>query len=368
MSKQLQPSLFNLSSPPVKNVPPPPPKEQTEKLFALALRESGPMAGKPIFISQCSACGKPYLSITYHLLRVCVSFKDSGRDEAPSPESRPLDPETITPSIAPVAPVKTPEIKASPLPLIDTPEKDPPENMPGVYRKDSNERPNKHHAGLTEASKEVAQGEGRETQLATQGEEERSGVVDAHRATGEGTGKPYEVGKDHQVKAPHWWLWVRAAPPREVIGLDGKTYQITRKIQEPFTPSLTARRRSIPSIACGLYSAVWVAALSFISWQEAAPQYLKICKLFHEIDKGKIETHIKLLVFCDMDNERVRHVARGWWSVVLADGRLPQWRLVAAKQLRLLGYELADKEPDGSFESAGAAAAWFLEGEGVKGR
>ena len=167
---------------------------------------------------------------------------------------------------------------------------------------------------------------------------------------------------------PHWWHWVRTAPPRDVIGADGKTYQVTRKIQEPYTPSLTARKRSIPSIACGLYSAVWAAALSYQSLQTATPEHYRVCKVCHDVDKTKIETHIKLLVFCDLDNERVRHVARGWWSVVLADGRLPQWQLVAAKQLKLLGYDLADNEPNGSFDSAAISAAWFLEAEGVKGR
>jgi hypothetical protein len=160
-------------------------------------------------------------------------------------------------------------------------------------------------------------------------------------------------------RPPHWWHWVKKVSHEKCCGQRSSSI-VT------FTPSLMARKRSIPSIACGLYSAVWAAALSYQSWQNAAPEHLKTCKTFHEADKAKIETHIKLLVFCDLDNERVRHIARGWWSVVLADGRLPQWRLVAAKQLRLLGYELADKEPDGSFES-GVVSFAEAEAEGTKG-
>lgn len=262
-TKQLQPSLFNLNSPPVRNVPPPPPREDKERVFAEELRRSGPMRDKPIVEAPCSSCGLPYVSLSYHLLNACV---------APVAQA--------TPEVIPI-PRSTPEVQPAP------------ETIPAP-------------------------------------------AVSVARQ-------------------PHWWHWVRPSSTGS-------------KAQEPFTPKVADRRRSIPSIACSLYSYAWALFATKESADNAGAGYVEISRRFYEADREKVEKLIALLVFCDVPEDQARSLARRAWQDAKEDV-FQQWSKGAGRKLlRLVGYELGEKEPDGSFDSAAVCFADVAQEEGVTGR
>lgn len=185
---------------------------------------------------------------------------------------------------------------------------------------------------------------------------------------------PAQVGKSiPEKRAPHWWHWVRAATPREVVGADGKTYQVARKIQEPYTPHPVVRRRAVPSIACALYYQAWALYATKQSAENALPGYVETSRRFYEADKAKADKLIELLVFCEVPRqfavglalEAYRDAEEGLykhWS------DSPRGKGIGRGMLALIGYQLAEGEPDGHFDSHGASYAHVAQAEGVKGR
>lgn len=198
------------------------------------------------------------------------------------------------------------------------------------------------------------------------------GLPDADKMHPSQWAKPIEptekkVGEGPPLKveaAPHFWHWTRSTDKM--------------KAQEPYTPGLTARRRSIPAIACSLYYSVELAVLSMLALSTSQPQYYAVNKIFYDVDKKKVERYIKLLVFCGLDEERVRWWVREAWTAA-KEGPLHPWPDTkkggeVIKQgagpglLGLLGYQLEEKEPDGFGDTNLASFGEFLQEEGVTGR
>jgi hypothetical protein len=145
------------------------------------------------------------------------------------------------------------------------------------------------------------------------------------------------------------------------------------KAVEGYVPSLSVRRRSIPSIACSLYHAVEACVLTMQTLSHSAPAYYAVNKAFYEIEKSKVERYIRLLVFCGLDEDRVRWWVRGAWKQA-KEGPRRLWSDTreqpgaGRRLLELLGYQLADGEPDGYGDNALASLGNFLVAEGATGR
>lgn len=332
-----QPALFNLDSPPVKALPPKlviAPPVLDEAAFYEVLHERAP--GSP---RTCLQCGGSYLSISYHILKVCSA-----------PGARPPELQSLTPQAPAGGPVLELAPVSSPLSQDETPQREPSENIPGAFAYKSKGVPegDKMHPNYRPPSREVA------PEVAPEEE-------------------PQEEPKKEE-RPPHWWHWSRPSTPRQVT-INGKTYEIQSKNQESYTPPLAVRRRSIPSIACALYHRARTCYLSKDAADNAPPGYVKVNALFYESDKRKVERLVTLLIFCGVEESKVRGLAREAWQdakeenyQAWSDNAKTGKKGIGRGLLRLLGYELADGECDGYFDTVGASFAAFAEAEGMKGR
>jgi hypothetical protein len=171
---------------------------------------------------------------------------------------------------------------------------------------------------------------------------------------------------------PHWWHWVRPWKIGEVT-IKGKTSDVYGKAQERYTPHLAVRRRSIPSIACALYYQAWSLYATKQSADNALPGYVKVSAAFYKADKAKVDKLIELLVFCDVPKEQAIGLAKEAWQDA-EEETYRQWsdstkgKGIGREMLRLIGYELAEGEPDGHIDSHITSYAHVAEQEGVKGR
>ncbi len=157
-------------------------------------------------------------------------------------------------------------------------------------------------------------------------------------------------------RSPHYHRWIR--------------YEKGTKTGTPYTPSLEARRRDIPSIACRL----WYQAKTSYLWMElvsrSAPEYYPQNREGYEGIQRLVEKSIQLLVFCGLDEEPTRAWAREAWK--RAKENYVPWLEWPDKRdrpgegrelLRLLGYEPHEKEGDGWLEEKLDAAVDQLVSE-----
>ena len=277
-----------------------------EQAFYLSLFGVPPSA-----LYLCRYCEKPYYCLTYHWLKVCT-----GKWEDP----------LTTAGQAPPTPYQVEQPDTRP---------EPSENMPGAYAYKSKGVPEgeKMHPNYRPPAPYVA----KSTPYVAPIPEPSPPIEEPPK----------------EERPPHWWHWVR--PSKE-----------GRRGPEPYTPSLTARRRSIPSIACTLYYASWACYAAKEAHENAPPGCVKTNQIFYELDQAKVERLICLLTFCGLEDKDARKLAGEAWKAAKA-GVWVVWKSAAPRLLKGLGYELGDQEEDGYADIAGAS---FVEAavEGYKGR
>jgi hypothetical protein len=108
-------------------------------------------------------------------------------------------------------------------------------------------------------------------------------------------------------------------------------------------------------------------------YRNAPPGYVKTNEIFYQVDQRKVERLKDLLAFCGVGWTAIGNLTSEAWSAAKASAAKEApttvvWSSIAKRLLLSLGYELGEKEPDGSFDATAASFADFAEKEGIKGR